>query len=591
MKRIDSCLAVLLLGLLLGGWGNATFAGEEHTHDDADDNAEVRQVAEQHVYWKDKHAVNPESWIKVKILGFNDFHGQISAGRRVGNRPVGSAAVLASYLEAAQQGAENQTFIVHAGDHVGASPASSALLQDEPAISFLNMLGNEHCSFKRRMNPRCNLVGTLGNHEFDEGQSEMLRLIFGGNHATGPFLEDPYRGANFPYVSANVVDSATGRPILPPYVIKKVRGVRIAFIGAVLKDTPSIVTPTGVAGLTFLDEADAINRYIPELRARHVKAIVVLIHQGGRQTSYSGATQSDAAPVNGEIADIISRLDDEVDVVISGHTHSFTNALLKNKHGKEILVTQAFSAGTAFADINLEIDPASRDIVTKSASIITTYADAGPGLTPDPIVAQMVTQAEEKVAPLVNQIIGVASADISRSQNSAGESALGNLIADAQRAALQTDFAFMNPGGIRADLTAGNVTWGELFAIQPFGNSLVKMTLSGQQIYELLNQQWQGQTSPRLLQVSGLAYTWDALRAVGDRVVAVRKSGAPIDRAAQYTVSVNSFIAAGGDNFTVLTQGANRAGGPLDLDALINYVRGLIQPFNAGVEGRIQRLN
>lgn len=569
-------------------------AGTEHDHDDDGDLA-LRELAEQRIEWRDEHlppGADPSAWLKVRILSINDFHGQISAGRLVSNRPVGSAAVLASYLKNAQQDMEDQTIIVHAGDHVGASPPESALLQDEPAISFLNLLGDDECHYRRRQNPRCNLVGTLGNHEFDEGRDELMRLLDGGNHANGPFLDDPWRGTTFPYVSANVVNATTGRPILPPYVIKQVRGMRIAFIGAVLEDTPTIVTPTGVAGLKFLDEAEAINGYIPELRREQVRAIVVLIHQGGRQTTYQGTTQDPASAITGDqILDIVSRLDDEVDVVVSGHAHSFTNALVANANGKQILLTQAFSSGTVFGQIDLSLDPATKDVVEKSASIVTTYADEGPGLTPDEDVAEMVAAAEAKVAPLVNQVIADAATDILRAQNAAGESPLGNLIADAQRTALGTDFAFMNPGGIRADLFAGPVTFGELFTVQPFGNSLVKMELTGQQIYDLLNQQWLNQPFARILQVSGLTYTWDNNLPVGDRIVEVRKDGTPIDKTATFTVTANSFIAAGGDNFTVFTQGANQQGGPVDLDALIAYLQGLPQPFGTPAVNRITRLN
>jgi 5'-nucleotidase len=335
--------------------------------------------------------------------------------------------------------------------------------------------------------------------------------------------------------------------------------------------------------LRFLDEADAINSYIPELKKKGVRAIVVLIHQGGRQ--------SGNVVTGPDILDIINRLDDEVDIVVSGHAHSFTNTLLPNQNGKEILVTQAFSASTAYADIDLELDRATGDVIAKTASIITTFADAGPGLTPDAKAAQLTKAAEEKVAPLVNQVIGVAQNDILDDQNSAGESALGNLIADAQRAAMGTDFAFMNPGGIRADISGGDVTWGDLFTVQPFGNSLVKVELTGQQIYNLLNQQWAGQPFPRILQVSGLTYTWDNNLPAASRIVEIRKDGALIALDAIYTVTANSFIAAGGDNFTVFTQGANPVGGPIDLDALIAYLKGLPQPFAAAIEGRITRLN
>jgi 5'-nucleotidase len=280
-----------------------------------------------------------------------------------------------------------------------------------------------------------------------------------------------------------------------------------------------------------------------------------------------------------------------VDVVVSADRHRFTNAFLKNQNGKPILVTQAFSAGTAYADIDLEISRASRDVIAKSAVIVTTWADAGPGLTPDAAAAQLTADAEAKVAPVVNQLIGTAAADITRTANPAGESALGNLIADAQRAAMGTDFAFMNPGGIRDNIAAGEVTWGELYTVQPFGNDLVRMDLTGRQIHELLEQQWAGQPFPRILQISGLSYTWDAAAPVGSRVVAVQRGGAPLDLNATYTVTVNSFLADGGDNFTVLRAGVNRVVGPVDLDALIAHIKALPQPFSAAIEGRIQRLN
>lgn len=576
-------IGIWALALLLMG-GGAGFPLRAQEQGEEEDHPEIRAFAERPVRWRAPRGSDPAAWLDVRILAINDFHGQLSEGRRVGNRPVGGAAVLAAYLKAAQEGREDRTILVHAGDHVGASPPASALLQDEPSISFFNRLGDGHCTYQAPLDPRCNLVGTPGNHEFDEGVEEMFRLLLGGNHPSGPFLEDPYRGARFPYVSANVVDAATGRPLLPPYVIKKIKGMPIAFIGAVLKETPTIVTPTGVAGLSFLDEAEAINRYIPELAERHVRAVVVLIHQGGRQSIYPGPTRPEGE-VGGRIAEIVSRLDDEVDLVVSGHAHSFTNALLMNSNGKEILVTQAFSAGTAYGEIDLSIDRATRDVVAKSASIVTTYGDAGPGLSPDPIAAELVAAAEEKVAPLVNRVIGESAVDLLKRQNPAGESALGNLIADAQRGAMGSDFAFMNPGGIRADLPAGPVTWGELFTVQPFGNSLVRMTLTGQQIYDLLNQQWLNQPFPRILQISGLTYTWDNNLPVGDRIVEVRKEGAPIDRAAPYTVTVNSFLAAGGDNFTVLTEGTDPVGGPIDLDALIGYIQGLPQPFSSQIEG------
>jgi 5'-nucleotidase len=360
----------------------------------------------------------------------------------------------------------------------------------------------------------------------------------------------------------------------------------------VLRETPTIVTPTGVAGLSFLDEADAINSYIPEIHAQGIHTIIVQIHQGLSQASYTGPTDAGAAPPSGALLNIVSRLNDDVDVVVSGHTHQFTNAIVNNSHGVPILVTQGFSASTAYDEIDLIVDKKTNDVVSKTAQIVTTWGDQGPGLTPNADVSAMVAQADALVAPLVNVVEGQAAAAITRTQNAAGESALGDLIAEAQRVSVGADFAVMNPGGIRADIAAGSVTWGALFTVQPFGNTVVKLTMTGQQIYDLLNQQW-GAPQPaggRMLQIAGFGYTWNsAIAEGGPRVVEVHNQGGPISLTASYTVAANNFIAAGGDNFTVLKQGTNQVGGPVDLDALVNYVTSLTQPFSANIDGRITR--
>jgi 5'-nucleotidase len=599
--------------------GQAEMALCGHT---IDDSVELRIRAAHPTHWRDSYAGENLDWRRFKILGFNDFHGQLES-RSLGGRPVGGAAVLASYLE--QEGSEvnGYSVIVHAGDHVGASPPVSALLQDEPSITFLNMLANKHCRAhtvanlltkpvaslltKRggqvnlfshsqagisTYNPLCNVVGTLGNHEFDEGVAELERLLDGGNHQDGPFLQDVYQGSSVPYVNANVIDIETGETLLAPYVIKQIRGVRVAFIGAVLQETPTIVTPSGVAGVSFIDEADAINQQVVELQRKGVRAIVVTIHQGSRQRFYNGPTEGEQLALSGPISDIIDRLDSEVDIVISGHAHGFTNQLVSNAEGKEILITQAFSRGTAYADIDVAVDPKTGDIVEKSASIITTWADEEPGLSPNQSIASMTDQAVKSVEVLVNEVIGNAAEAITRSESDAGESALGNLIADAQRNAMATDVAFMNPGGIRADVAAGDITWGELFTVQPFNNDLIKMDLTGAQIIDLLEQQWLGQSRARILKTSGLNYSWDANAADGSKVSDVTlASGAVLELATTYSVTVNSFIASGGDNFSVLRDGTNRVIGPVDLDALVTYIESLEQPFGALIEGRIHRLN
>jgi 5'-nucleotidase len=503
-----------------------------------------------------KEDAHPHRYMDVQLLGINDFHGQLEVTRNVGGRAVGRADYLAAYLK--QREAENKnTLLVHAGDAVGASSPVSALLQDEPTIEFLNKLGFD--------------VGVPGNHEFDEGVDEMLRLIYGGAHPkTGYF-----RGANFPYVSANVIDKKTGKPILPPYVIKKVKGIPIGFIGVTLSDTTSIVIPSGVAGVTFTDEAEAINEAVKHLKRRGVRAIVVLAHN-------PGVSNKDGSNASGEIVEIAKTVDDEVDVIFAGHNHAYLNAEVDGK-----LLVQSYSYGTAFSDVDVKIDRRTKDIVAKKAEIVTTYQDS---IKPDPEITKFIDKYEAKVAPIINQVVGTAKTTITNVQNASGESALGNLIADAQRAAMKTDFAFMNPGGIRANIEQGEVTWGELYNVQPFSNQLVKMTLTGEQIRKLLNQQWQSNQT-RMLQISGLTYTWDASKPIGDKVVDIYlPNGAKLDPNAEYTVTVNSFLADGGDNFTVLKEGKNREVGPVDLDALIHYIQQLPQPFDAQIEGRIQQL-
>lgn len=526
---------------------------------------------------------------KVQLLAFNDFHGQLGPGKRVGERPVGSAPVFAAYLRAAIASFEGDSLLVHAGDFVGASPPASGLLQDEPSIAFLNLLANEHCRYELRLEPRCNVVGTPGNHEFDEGLTELLRLLQGGSHARSPGFERPWRGARVPYVSANVVARATGAPILPPYVIKQLGGERVAVIGAVLDATPSLVVARGVAALRFLPEAQAINRAVERVRAQGVEAIVVTIHQGAAQPAYEGPTRSDLPPPEGEIVDIVKALSPAVDVVISGHAHAFTNTLIETGKGSPVLLTQALSAGMAFAAIELTIDGATHDVVAKQARVIVTYADQGPGLRPAADVAALVARAEVEVEEKVSTVVGYAPLALRADPSPAGESALGNLIADAQRRAVQAELALMNAGGIRTDIEPGEVTWGELFAVQPFGNYVLSLELTGAEILRLLERQWE-HTPARILQTSGLTYTYRASAPLGARVLDARVNGKPLVRTARYRVAVNDFLAGGSGGFELLARGRKRKVGVLDLDALCAFIAAQGGHVSAEIEGRIERL-
>ncbi|AZU64963.1 bifunctional metallophosphatase/5'-nucleotidase [Neobacillus mesonae] len=504
---------------------------------------------------KTKPPAASQRFIQVQLLGINDFHGQLNVTRKVNGKPVGRADYLAAYLK--QRAAENKnTVLVHAGDMVGASPPVSALLQDEPTIDFLNRMGFD--------------IGTVGNHEFDEGVTELMRLIKGGTHPkTGNFA-----GSNFPWIVANVIDKKTGKTILPPYQVMKVNGMPIGFIGVVTTETPTVVVPSGVAGVEFTDEVEAINRNVAELKKQGVKSIVVLAHNPGTSGPNGENPQ-------GQLVDIANRVDDEVDVIFGGHNHAYMNATINKK-----LVVQAYSYGTAFADVDVEIDPKTKDIVTKRAEIVTTFQE---GIEPDPEIKKLIEGYEAKVEPIINRIIGTTSGELTARQNESGESILGDFITDAQREAMKTDFAITNPGGIRADIDAGEITWGEAFTVQPFSNELVKMTMTGKQIRDVLNQQWG--TKIQMLQISGFSYTWDPNKAVGDKVVSIKLAdGSEINPDKPYTVTANIFLSGGGDGFTVFNQAQNKEIGPTDLDAFVKYIEEQPKPFTYGIQNRIQKV-
>lgn len=496
--------------------------------------------------------------VRLQILAINDFHGQITPY----SNSFGSAANLAGYMDAREAAAKRtntETWRLGVGDLIGASPAISALLQDEPTLAVLDMMGFKYSA--------------VGNHEFDEGLAELHRLQYGGySDITGD-----WPGTSMKYLAANVVYEGTDETIFPAYAVDRVRGVEIGIIGVVTPETPSIVTASGVAGLEFLDPAEAVNDAVAELKARGIEAIIVLLHDGGYGSTTGG-------PVTGKIVPMIEAMDDEVDVVFTAHSHQRYWGHIGTK-----LVTQAHSGGRAFADVDLVIDRRTGDVVSKSAEIVPTILSET--IMPNPAIQEFIDEVAEIVAPIINQPIAEAAVDISRTQNGAGESALGNLIADGQRWAMGTQVALMNPGGIRADLNAGVVTYGDLFAIQPFSNYMVTMEMTGAQLEAILEQQWQGATT-RMLQISGISYAWSAGAPQGGKIdpASIMVGGAPLDLAATYTVTANNFLAEGGDGFTVFTSATNKMYWGSDLDAFIGYVTWLPQPFSASIDGRIQVL-
>ena len=504
----------------------------------------------------------PSGTVNVQILAVNDFHGNLEppagSSGRIGSVNAGGAEYLATHINNLRALNPN-TVVVSAGDMIGASPLLSALFHDEPSIEAFNHIGLD--------------FNAVGNHEFDEGVYELIRMQEGGCHPVDGCLDgDGFDGASFRYLAANVTWMKNDKPIFPAYKTRSFEGVHVAFIGMTLEGTPSIVTPSGISMLKFHDEADTVNALIPELKQKGIETIVVLIHEGGFPTG----GYNECPGISGPIVDIVNRLDPAVDVVISGHTHAAYNCVINN-----MLVTSAASFGRIVTDVDLTVDRSTGDVVSMAANNNIVTRD----VSKDNFITALIAKYNTIAAPLANRVIGSITANITRTNNAAGESALGDVIADAQLAATADPafggavVAFMNPGGIRADFNYaqsgsegdGNVTYGEAFTVQPFGNSLVTMTLTGTQIDTLLETQW---VVNRVLQVSnGFTYEWSLSAPVGNKVdiASIMINGAPIDPSGNYRVTVNSFLADGGDGFAVLVQGTNRLGGDVDLDALEKY--------------------
>jgi 5'-nucleotidase len=533
------------------------------------------------VSWSQRNAPARRS-VQLQLLAFNDFHGNLQSPEISSARPVGGAAALAAYLKARVRAAPGRTLIVHAGDQVGASPPISSLLQNEPGIEFLNLLADEHCHYGSALQSfdaahwraapnRCNVIGTLGNHEFDAGPAEIHRLLAGGNADAGPFLENPYRGSRVPYVCANVIDRRTGQLLLPAYAVVLVGGIPVGVIGAVLRATPSIVPAAAVADVEFLDEAESINRASSELSSHGIHTQIVLIHQGLVPLPQAGGYDW-----QGPLRHIIAQLDPDIDVVVSGHTHNFTNALLPSRGPTPVLVTQAYAYGVAYAQIDLRIDPVTRDVVAKSARIVPVWADVAPGKPGDAAARRLTASAQKLVAAKVGRVVATLQQPMTRALTGAGESTLGDLVADAQRAVTHADIALMNPGGLRSDLHAGALTWGDILTLHPFGNRLITLDMTGSELLAVLEQQWpiEPDALPRILKTSGLYYRWDPSGAAGAHIVeACDGAREPIDPSHHYRVTVNDFLAHGGDGFSTLKALGPGESGPLDSEALEQYLQ------------------
>ncbi|MFF4973236.1 bifunctional metallophosphatase/5'-nucleotidase [Streptomyces sp. NPDC001083] len=525
----------------------------------------------------------------VQLLSFNDLHGNLepptgSSGRVTELQPdgttksvdAGGVEYLATHLRDARKG-NKYSITAAAGDMVGASPLLSGLFHDEPTVDALNKLDLD--------------VTSVGNHEFDEGAKELARLQNGGCHPTDGCYDKKakFKGADFPYLAANVTDEKTKKPILKPYWVWKKNGVKVGFIGVTLEGTPHIVSAEGVKGLKFGDEVETINKYAKELQRQGVKSIVALIHEGGAPASQSYNYDCDSPGagdgISGPIVDIAKNVTPAVDALVTGHTHQAYACTIADPAGNPRMVTSASSFGRLYTDTTLTYDRWTGDIArtaVKSANHVVTR-DVAKAADMTGLIAKWSTLA----APVASRPIGYIAGEIG---NAGTESPLGDMIADAQLAYARSvdpeaDVALMNPGGIRAGLTYtasgsegdGVVTYGEAYTVQPFANTVNLVNLTGAQLITALQQQVSGanEASPKILQISkGLTYTLDLTRTGAARVVAdsVRLDGAPIDPAAGYRVAMNSFLAGGGDGFTELGKGTNVLVGGDDLAAFEAYL-------------------
>jgi 5'-nucleotidase len=548
--------------------------------------------------------------VDLQILSFNDYHGHLEPPTGADGTVLGAAGTvtaggseyLTTHLRELRKG-HRESLTVAAGDLVGGSPFLSGLFKDEPSIETLNNLGLD--------------VSSVGNHEFDEGVPELLRMQYGGCHPVeGCFDADGYSGADFDYLAANVTykrgvkalkpagarhygkwfGQPTGRTVLPPTSIKRVKGIKVGFIGMTLEGTPELVAQAGIKDVNFGDEVATANLAAKYLRKKGVQAIVVLLHEGGLPPAaatfdYACNTGS-AAALSGPIVDIAKNLSPSIDLVVTGHTHQPYTCNIPDPAGKARWVTSAASFGRVITETELKLDPRTDDVIRSSVTSVNHAVTRD--VTPAADQTATIARWNALSAPIANRLVGSITGDIRRSLTRDAESSLADLIADAQLSATSAagaggaQLAVMNPGGVRTDLSFagstagegdGNVTYGEAFGVQPFGNLLVSLTLTGAQIDTLLEQQWTTQTdgSVRFLHLgisAGLAYSRSTSAPVGSKVDATKITldGTVIDPATSYRVTVNSFLADGGDGFTVLREGTNRIGGGVDLDAFIAYL-------------------
>ncbi len=530
-----------------------------------------------------KKADPPGQLVQIQLLAFNDYHGHVQSTTpgTVDGAPAGGGEYLSAMLKKLRAG-NKYSLTVAAGDLIGGSPAFSGLFHDEPSVESLNAMGLD--------------VSSVGNHEFDEGVTELLRMQDGGCHPVDGcyFPGTPFAGADFQWLAANTVDE-DGKTPLPPYWIKKFESVKIGFIGMTLEATDTLVAKAGIVGYDFLDEAETANALVPILKAQGVDAIVVLLHEGGSQNPPPGVVDA-CVDISGPILAINDALSPAIDVLVTGHTHLPYNCVLPDSAGQPRIVTSAYSYGRVVSEMDLVIDKRTNDI-RRDLSVSTNHIVDQSALTPDPAITAVLDKWDPLFQEADSIVLGTITADITRGGTPPGtdrgvESAAGNLVADAQAWATSSNgaqMAFMNPGGVRSDLTYlsstgegdGVVTYGEAFTFQPFGNTLVTIPMTGAQIVDALEEQCQPPGSRPFLHLGvsdGVTYDLSTTITAGVctsvTISNLQLNGVPVNPASTYIVTVNSFLADGGDNFgtfaTIPT--TLRLDGGIDLEALANYL-------------------
>ncbi|TWG93460.1 5'-nucleotidase [Nocardioides sp. J9] len=543
----------------------------------------------------------PHGEIPVRLLALNDFHGNLepptgSSGRMVDETGATVEAGGAVYAAAWMKQLEDEnTLKVAQGDAIGATPLISAAYHDEPTLEFLEHLGVT--------------ASAVGNHEFDEGYDELVRLINGGSHPVdGDSPAGPWDGTDFDYLGANVLlDDATklpdvdgfevlkrvppgqlkkllakhGVPALPPVAVREVNGVRVGFIGAVTETTPTIVTAAGIEGLTFNPVVESAKFGSELLSWMGVRAQVLLVHEGDQVTAGQSPDACSTAPdpdgSAGAGTTIATDVDPEIDLILSGHSHQAYVCTVTDPAGNPRLYSQGGSFGRVISQADFKVDRKSGDVIRSTVTVDNHVVTRD--IAPDPATAAFVQDWRDRVAAVANQQVGTITADLNRAQTAVGESVLGNVIADAQLEATRTgggaQVALMNPGGIRADLAFapdGVVTYGEAFAVQPFSNLMQVVTLTGAQLDALLEQQWTAARTAVLSPSSTLRYTATLSAPFGDRVSDITIDGVPLDPAASYRVAANNFLVGGGDGFSEFLNGTDLWSGPIDLDAFTAYL-------------------